>query len=295
MRTASLSLGALGGLFGALASGCGLPPGDDADIQSRQAPLLRAPCTETASSVFCSYERRDLAVDGVGLVKRRVYYQQPQGTPPPGGWPVVLLFQGSFFSAELCFQGVKGEPFGAYYQGLTVKQLMEAGFAVIAPQTHLVGTTFWDTNIPPFSLAWGLAPDHAFMRAIFAAIEAGELGPLDPQRLYAAGISSGGYMTSRMAVSYPGRFKALAIVAASYATCPVGPLCIVPPLPKDHPPTLFLHGLLDPLVPVWTMQAYQGRLAAEGYKTQAIVRDLATHEWFAESPKAVVDWFLAAP
>ncbi|MFO0577772.1 MAG: plasmid partitioning protein [Polyangia bacterium] len=252
-------------------------------------------CTETAISVHCTYEHRDLQVDRLGLVKRRVYFQQPLGTPPAGGWPVVLLFQGSFFSAELCFQGVQGEPFGAYYQGLTVKQLLDAGFAVLAPQTHLVGTTFWDTDIPPWSVAWELSPDHSFMLAIFDAIESGTFGALDPLRLYAAGISSGGYMTSRMAVSYPGRFKALAIQSASYATCPVGPLCFVPPLPASHPPTLFLAGLLDPLVPVWTVEGYRARLAAEGHKTRLIVRDLASHEWIPESPKAVVDWFLASP
>src|SRR3569832_1814274 len=188
-----------------------------------------------------------------------------------------------------------GEPFGADYQGLTVKQLLEAGFAVLAPQTHLIGTTFWDTDIPPWSAAWELSPDHSFMLAIFDAIAGGAFGLLNPLRLYAAGISSGGYMTSRMAVSYPGRFKALAIQSASYATCPVGPLWVVPALPKDHPPTLFLAGLLDPLVPVLTIDAYHKRLDAEGHKTQMIVRDLATHEWLPESPKAVVDWFLASP
>lgn len=290
MRAAFLFLGSLGLCL----AGCGLSA--SAPIEhSEQALLGSAPCTETAISVQCSYDHRDLQVDRLGLVKRRVYFQLPQGTPPAAGWPVVLMFQGSFFSSELCFQGVMGEPFGAYYQGLTVKQLLEAGFAVVAPQTHLIGTTFWDTNIPPWPLAWELSPDHAFMVAIFAAIEGGELGALDPGRLYATGISSGGYMTSRMGISYASRFKALAIVAGSYATCAVGPLCIVPALPKNHPPTLFLGGLLDPLVPVWTMDGYRARLLAEGHKTQMIVGPLATHEWIPESPKAVVDWFLAAP
>lgn len=290
MRAAFLFLSAVGVLL----SNCGLPA-SDADSQNAQALLGSAPCTETPISVNCTHDHRDLPVDRLGLAKRRVYFQQPQGTPPAGGWPVVLLFQGSFFSAELCFQGVKGEPFGAYYQGLTVKQLLEAGFAVLAPQTHLIGTTFWDTDIPPWSTLWELSPDHQFMLAIFDALEGGTFGSLNPKRLYAAGISSGGYMTSRMAVSYRGRFKALAIVSASYATCPVGPLCVVPALPADHPPTLFMAGLLDPVVPVWTIEAYRSRLAAEGHKTEMIVRDLASHEWLPEAPDAVVDWFLASP
>lgn len=290
MRAAFLFLSGLGMLL----SSCGLPPSDSVS-RSEHSLLGSAPCTETALSVQCTYDHRDLPLDGLGLGKRRVYFQQPLGTPPAGGWPVVLLFQGSFFSAELCFQGVVGEPFGAYYQGLTVKQLLEAGFAVLAPQTHLAGTTFWDTDIPPFTVAWELAPDHKFMLAIFDAIEGGTFGSLNPLRLYAAGISSGGYMTSRMAVSYRGRFKALAIQSASYATCPVGPLCLVPALPPDHPPTLLLAGLLDPLVPEWTVEAYHTRLAAEGHKTELIVGDLGSHEWIPAAPSAVVDWFLASP
>jgi poly(3-hydroxybutyrate) depolymerase len=259
-------------------------------VQAR-APLLSSPCTE-GLLLTCAHNKLDLMV---GLATRRVYYSLPQGTPPPGGWPVVLMFQGSFFNAELTFQGNRLEPFGAYYQVLTVKQLLEAGFAVLAPQTHVDGVTFWDTDIPPWSFDWDAAPDNQLMLALFDAIGGGKFGTLNPGRLYAAGISSGGYMTSRMAVSYRGKFKALAIQSASYATCPVGPSCLVPELPADHPPTLFLAGLLDPLVPLWTVQAYYNRLLAEGRTSKLIVGNLASHEWIPAAPDAVVQWFLASP
>jgi dienelactone hydrolase len=273
--------------------------GTSAPGESAQLPeglkAVSAACSENLGLLTCSHDQVDLSGGALGLATRRVYYALPQGTPPAGGWPVVLMFQGSFFNAELCFQGNPLEPFGAYYQVLTVEQLLNAGFAVLAPQTHVDGITFWDTDIPPFSFAWDLAPDHALMLAIFAAIEGGTFGSLNPKRLYATGISSGGYMTSRMAVSYPGKFKALAIQSASYATCPVGPLCLPPAPPKDHPPTLFLAGLLDPLVPLWTVQAYYNRLVAKGIKTQLIVDALASHQWIPAAPSAVVDWFIASP
>ena len=89
---------------------------------------------------------------------------------------------------------------------------------MLAPEVRLNGSTYWDTNIPPYSFAWTTAPDHDLMVAIFDGIAYRDYGELDESSLYASGISSGGYMTSRMAVSYPGRFKALAINAASYAT-----------------------------------------------------------------------------
>lgn len=289
-----------------LLSSCGLPAsaGDDAApeapraqrSQTEHALSAASPCTASATAVTCSYDHRDLPVDLLGIVKRRVYFGLPAGTPPVGGWPVVLLFQGSFFSAELSFHGNQGDPFGAYYQALTVKQLLDAGFAVLAPQTHLAGATFWDTNVPPWSVTWELSPDHQFMLAIFDAIQGGKFGAgqLNAFRLYATGISSGGYMTSRMAVSYPGRFKALAVASGSYATCG-GPLCVVPELPASHPPTLFLHGKDDAIVPVWTMDLYHTRLVAEGHTTQVILHDGAGHEWIPEAPNAIVSWFLASP
>lgn len=270
-------------------------PGEAAQPPER-FKAASADCSETLLGVLtCKHDKVDLTGGALGFATRRVYYALPQGTPPPGGWPVVLMFQGSFFNAELCFQGHRLEPFGAYYQVLTVEKLLNAGFAVMAPQTHLDGVTFWDTDIPPFSFDWDLAPDSALMTAIFAAIGDGTFGSLDPGRLYATGISSGGYMTSRMAVSYASKFKALAIQSASYATCPVGPFCDVPALGTDHPPTLLLAGLLDPLVPVYTVEAYREQMVAAGIKTKMLVDPLASHQWIPAAPNEVVNWFLASP
>ena len=115
---------------------------------------------------------------------RPVAYQAPLGTPPSGGWPGVVYFQGS-----------------------------------LVPGTDA-----------------------------FSAASTAAFGPINTTRLYAMGISSGGFMTSRMAVSYPGKFRALADHSGSYATC--SDTCTVPtPLPSNHPPTLFLHGDTDAIVP----------------------------------------------
>ena len=100
-------------------------------------------------------------------------------------------------------------------------------------------------------------------------------------------------MTSRMAVSYRGRFRALAVHSASYATCSA--VCLVPTLPADHPPTLFLHGLLDPVVPVVTMEPYRTALLRDGRDVKAVINPTASHEWIPEGPKAVTDWFNAHP
>lgn len=249
-------------------------------------------CTASAAEVSCSYE--EATIPGQAGLPRNVVWQVPLGTPPAEGWPVVILFQGSFVGPLKMFGGQPADAFGRYWLALTVKGLLDAGYAVLAPAAHVDGATYWDTNIPPWSTSWTSAPDHALMLSLFDAIAAGQFGPLDSARMYATGISSGGYMTSRMAVSYPGRFKALAIHSASYATCSA--ICIVPEtLPSDHPPTLFLHGEADLAVPISTMKAYDARLVAAGKETRVVVDPEAGHEWLAAGAPEVLAWFDAHP
>lgn len=49
---------------------------------------------------------------------------------------------------------------------------------------------------------WHTAPDATLLTNLFAAAKAGTFGPIDLDHLHATGISSGAYMTSRMAFSY---------------------------------------------------------------------------------------------
>lgn len=246
-------------------------------------------CEQTAEMITCPKQTIEL-----GPWMRDVHWQVPLGEPPAGGWPVVLMFQGSFFSAEVTWTAAAILPFGAYNQTLVVKTLLDHGYAVITPETKLDGGTFWDTNVPPYSLAWETSEDHQLMLAIFAAIADGTFGPLALDRWFATGVSSGGYMTSRMAVSYPGKFRSLAIAAASYATCS-GPLCDVPEQDPDHPPTLFLHGELDPTVPLATAVEYRDRLAAVGVDTRLVTDPAEGHGWIPAAPAEVLQWFAGHP
>jgi dienelactone hydrolase len=251
-------------------------------------------CTVTAEHVECPHETVIVRLGVTAVTDREIHYQVPLGAPPPGGFPVVLAFQGSLFSAELFWIGERSGPFGMYEQALVVARLLDAGFAVLTPEAHLEGGTFWDTNVPPFSALWETSNDHRLMLEIFERIADGDFGPVDGTSLFATGISSGGYMTSRMAVSYPGRFRALAIHSASYATCS-GPLCSVPDaLPADHPPTLFLHGEADATVPIATMRAYADALSTQGTPVATVVDPSAGHEWIADAPIEIPTWFASA-
>jgi len=101
----------------------------------------------------------------------------------------------------------------------------------------------------------------------------------------------GGYLTSRMALSYAGTFKALAIAAGSWATC-AGAACVLPAaLPADHPPTLFLHGRADVTVPLFTAESYVKALEGQGTEAPLVIDDAAGHEWLKNSPERMSDFF----
>lgn len=285
--TSSNGSGAGNGAGGAGSGGAsnGGSGGNSGNVGSR--------CTETPDHIACPYEVTSLPAQA-GIL-RDVLYQVPLGTPPNGGFPVVIFFQGSFYGPALMFDVDVDASHGGIHVAQTIKSLLDAGYAVIAPEAHAEGGTFWDTNIPPFSVSWTTAPDHAFMVSILAAISDGKFGPLNASRKYATGISSGGYMTSRMAVSYQGQFRALAVHSGSYATCS-GPICIIPDaLPNDHPPTLFLHGEKDLTVPISTMKNYEAKLKSSGKETRIVTDPNAGHEWISAGAQEVVDWFDAHP
>lgn len=245
-------------------------------------------CTETAAEIRCAHETTRFDIDGV---VRDVHWQVPAGEPPPDGWPVALLFQGTSFPALLYFRAPKITPFGGVHQAELTRSLLDGGYAVLAPEALGEGLTCWQTNVPPWSSSWSSSSDAALLDMLDNAIASQTFGNLDPSRQYAAGISSGGYMSSRLAVSLPGRFAAIAIVAGSWMTC-AGLLCEIPDeMPPEHPPTLFLHGALDPVVPLATMTPYAERLAEAGIPVEQEIAPYALHAWAQGQAEHITSWF----
>ncbi|WP_439653239.1 extracellular medium-chain-length polyhydroxyalkanoate depolymerase [Pseudomaricurvus albidus] len=237
--------------------------------------------------ITCSY--RSLTLPSGALTSREVKYELPLGQPPAGGWPVAIVYQGSLFPVE--FSRTTSAPFGGFYELKTIKKLLDNGYAVLAPRAP--AELAWLTNAATVvsDNLYHTTTDYTFLTNVLQAIKDGTFGPLNPDRQYATGISSGGYNSSRMAVSFPGEFKALVIHSGSYAEC-LGPVCVVPlQLPDDHPPTYFIHGLVDTIVPWSTMDSYYDRLRWEGVTSDRHTNTLGGHEWFPESANLVLNWF----
>lgn len=253
---------------------------------------LPADCDQAGERLTCAHDTLALDLEDPVRETREVHFAAPQAPPPTAGWPVAILFQGSFFSAEVTWSASVDDLYGAFWQTSVVRALLEAGFLVVTPEATLDGAGAWDTNLVGWRSAWESSPDHALMGLLLDGLGEGRFGPADPDRLHAAGISSGGYMTSRMALSYPGVFRRLAIQSGSWATC-AGFLCDVPDtLPSDHPPTLFLHGEEDLTVPIDTMIPYAEGLRDQGTTCRTVVDPDVGHAWLDVAPDEVRGWFL---
>ena len=261
-------------------------------------------CTMTSTDVACTSQQHT-AVTSTG--SRVVHYEVPLGTAPAAGWPVVINFQATDISPTYAFVASTTDSYaayGVYTQASLTKGLLDAGYAVLAPEAiNFSGTSYWETNISPYATSWSGSDDDVLMQKMFIEIAGGTYGVLNGSSLYALGMSSGGYMVSRMALSYPGKFKALAIESASWATClsGAGPsgvgLCTVPStLPAMHPPTLLLHGNLDTtIIPEWTVTAYVSALTASSVPEKEVDDPNSGHQWIPEAPLQVLAWFSAHP
>jgi len=261
-----------------------------------------ARCSADGSN--CTYkERTNWYWCGLVYTPRTVRYQVPEGTAPSGGWRTAFFYHGTsptsinpYITYPLLLNA-----FGADNSPKIFRELLDnpagtghkyATFAPNPPATAVVGQ-FWHTNVVfPYSASC----DNSFFNDFFAEIKNGSYGSSSQYNLskrYAYGISSGGYNASRMAVTFNGSsvWKALGIVSASYATC-AGPLCSVPTLPSNHPPTKFWHGTSDLIVPMFTMEKYYDKLIASG-KTTAKKIHGGGHEFTGDNlgSTGIKNWF----
>jgi hypothetical protein len=262
---------------------------------------------DAAGNWSCSYNKRyNYYWCGAYYIPRAVRWQVPEGTPPAGGWPVAFYYAGTQpTDLKHAFVRDMDESFGLGYEPRIIHELLDdpdlsgKKYAVMVADPPSSGgwVQAWHTNmVVPYSASC----DAQFLPDFFGEIKSGSYGPASQynmNRRYAYGISSGGFNSSRMAVTYNGgsgnadTWKALAIVAASYATCSYS--CgTIPALPANHPPTRFWHGQNDPLVPVTTMYAYFDKLVGGGFTAQKLEHP-GGHEFTADTLGAsgIKSWF----
>lgn len=280
-------------------------------------PALADRCTQNAQGQWtcANASRTHSFVHGGANKTRTVFWQVPEGSPPPGGWPVVFFYHGWDTRTVLgLFAPPPINPFAvtltdsnAYLIPQIFHELLDdpngtgKKYAVIAATAQfrpLLGR-YWDTN-DPLNSNYSTQEDFAFFPDLFGEIKTGSYGPasqFNMSKRYAFGLSSGGYNSSRMAVSFnqaPGdadAWKTLGILSASYATCR-GATCLIPTLPANHPPVKFWHGVNDTVNPLWTAELYRDHLQANG-KATAFEYHMSGHAFDASelNGTGVKAWF----
>jgi polyhydroxybutyrate depolymerase len=68
---------------------------------------------------------------------------------------------------------------------------------------------------------------------------------VDASKIYATGISNGGFMSSRIGCELSNKIAAIAVVAATMEATTIAPSCN----PAKAVPSIYMHGTSDPLVP----------------------------------------------
>jgi hypothetical protein len=280
-------------------------------------PAFADRCTQNAQGAWtCANNARTHSFVHSGSNKTRtVFWQVPEGTPPAGGWPVVFFYSG--WDPRVGFLGIVAppplNPFTLptstdnnagllpqmFHELLDDPQGTGKKYAVIAatPQFRILLGRYWDTNEAG---NYANQQDFAFFPDLFGEIKSGSYGPasqFNMSKRFAFGISSGGYNSSRMAVTFnqaPGdlnTWKTLGILSASYATCR-GATCLVPDLPGNHPSVKFWHGINDSVNPIWTAELYRDELEADG-KTTAFQDHMSGHDFDASElgSTGVKAWF----
>ena len=168
----------------------------------------------------------------VGELKRTYRTYVPKGLAK--GAPLVLVMHGA---------GENGAQM-RIETGYGFERLADAnGFAVVYPNAY---EGYWDVcTIAEDVSAKGLnIDDVGFLTGMVDKL-VGEIG-VDPDRVFAAGSSRGGFMAFRLALEAPSRFRAVAAVSASVPS-PENFKC--KPTGQNTSSVMIMNGTDDPLVP----------------------------------------------
>ena len=115
------------------------------------------------------------------LLGRDVYWQFPSSPAPVGGFPAVIIYQGSLFAPASAWGEVPSSAvFGGFHQARLHALLLEHGFTVITPSA--LGGIAWQTNS---GLPWDSTSDKTFIDGLLDAMRTGTFGPSASQRAVA--------------------------------------------------------------------------------------------------------------
>lgn len=181
-----------------------------------------------------------ITVDGM---QRSFIVYVPESYSPNKKSPAILLFHGGGGTARSMLNISFGDDFKAISERDNV--------ILIAPEGI---EKSWNDGRQTKANKQGI-DDVKFVRQLLHSLEAEY--SIDTTRIYATGISNGGFMTSRLGCEMGDKLAAIAVVAATmgeevpYSSCN----------PDFMLPVMYIHGSADPIIPI---NGAEKSLGAEG-------------------------------
>lgn len=232
---------------------------------------------------------------------RRFLWESPDPPPPDDGYPVLLVLHGATQYAETWFLsgigGLKSSLIWGKRQTDFVKKALEEGFFIVAPDSKRpvkIGPKAWDY----FSNNSNESIDLPFFQDIFNWLANSSL-PVNPNRIYCIGFSSGGFMTSRIAHHFGAKCCAVAIHSGGNADLYDSHFFyhslknnININISKNHPPTLIIHGGKDRLLSIDFGINYYNELQKAEIKSHYLINPYGHHIWQSIFNKQILQWFL---
>jgi polyhydroxybutyrate depolymerase len=185
----------------------------------------------------------------------------PKGLPK--GAPLVLVMHGSGEGPQAIRVGT-----GYGFERLADQH----GFAVVYPKSF--GFDWNDCSSIGDTAVNGVRGDDAGFLAALVEKMVGEIG-VDPNRVFATGVSNGGSMALRLALEHPQRYRA---VAAAMANVPAPQNFQCQPVAQT-PSIMIINGTEDPLVP---FNGGEINLLGLFYKGGQVISSTASAQYFAD-------------
>lgn len=192
--------------------------------------------------------------------QRRYYFYRPTSCATTQSLPVILAFHGG---------GGKAEGMDRCTGGLT-KLADEKGFCVVFP-AGIEG--HWNDGRKRYGL--GVPANHDDLKFVSLMLdELAKQANIDTDKIYATGISNGGFFSQYLALKLPGKIAAVASIAAS-----VPDEFLALTLSKTTP-VMFILGTKDPLVP-WQGGRICSQLPAN--RGQVIAAEKSIEFWLGQN------------
>ncbi len=216
----------------------------------------------------------------------------PQAPSSSTGYPVLFLFHGA---AQYPFAWFIGLNSWSKAQTSFTNIALNNGFLVIAPSSQRPiqpGPRAWDI----FTKDISESEDLQFVSRMLDWLKSINT-PIDWDRIYCTGFSSGAFMTSHIAQYFGDRFAGVIVHsganAESITLSDRGPVfdCTSPyEFPKNHSSTLIVHGGSDGFVPSECGIHYYDELLRCGFDATLLFDSDGGHIWLSEYNEEIISW-----